>query len=63
MTTPLAPKGLLSPSGAQLSTSNWIEITHDQMNNFADAIGDRQCIHVDPQRANVGPFGGTAEHH
>ena len=63
MTTTLAtPKELLSLSGAQLGTSNWIEITQDQVNKFADATGDHQWIHVDPQRAKAGPFGGTIVH-
>lgn len=63
MTTTLAtPKELLSLSGAQLGTSNWIEITQDQVNTFAEATGDRQWIHVDPERAKAGPFGGTIVH-
>lgn len=63
MTTTLAtPKELLSLSGTALGTSNWIEITQDQVNNFADATGDRQWIHVDPRRAEAGPFGGTIVH-
>ena len=63
MTTTLAtPKELLSLSGTQLGTSNWIEITQDQVNTFAEATGDRQWIHVDPERAKVGPFGGTIVH-
>jgi acyl dehydratase len=63
MTTTLAtPEGLLSLSGAQLGTSSWIEITQDQVNEFADTTGDRQWIHVDPRRAKAGPFGGTIVH-
>jgi acyl dehydratase len=63
MTTTLAtPKELLSLSGAQLGTSNWIEITQDQVDTFAEATGDRQWIHVDPERAKVGPFGRTIVH-
>jgi acyl dehydratase len=63
MTTTLAtPKELLSLSGAQLGTSNWIEISQDQVNNFAEATGDRQWIHVDPERAKAGPFGSTIVH-
>ena len=64
MTTTLAtPKELLSLSGAQLGTSNWIEITQDQVNTFAEATGDRQWIHVDPERAQrESPFGATIAH-
>jgi acyl dehydratase len=36
--------------------------TPDQVNTFADATGDRQWIHIDPQRAEAGPFGGTIVH-
>jgi acyl dehydratase len=63
MTTTVAtPKGLLALGGVQLGTSNWIEISQNQVNNFADATGDRQWIHVDPRRAESGPFGGTIAH-
>jgi len=63
MTTTLpTPQGLLSLSDAELGTSSWIEITQDQVNEFADATGDRQWIHVDPERAKAGPFGGTIVH-
>jgi acyl dehydratase len=63
MTTTVAtPNGLLSLGGAQLGTTNWIEITQDQVNTFADATGDHQWIHVDPRRAEAGPFGGTIAH-
>src|SRR4029077_20602761 len=56
------PKGLLSLGGVQLGTTNWVEITQDQVNTFADATGDHQWIHVDPKRAKAGPFGGTIVH-
>jgi acyl dehydratase len=60
MTTTVAtPTGLLSLGGVQLGTTNWVEITQDQVNTFADATGDHQWIHVDPPRAEAGRFGGT----
>lgn len=63
MTTTLAsPKDLLSLSGAELGTTGWTEITQAQVDNFAEATGDRQWIHVDPQRAKAGPFGTTIVH-
>jgi len=63
MTTTVAtPKGLLALHGEQLGTTNWIEITQDQVNMFADATGDHQWIHVDPVRAEASPFGGTIVH-
>jgi acyl dehydratase len=58
----MTPKELLSLWGTQLGTTNWIEITQDQVNNFAEATGDRQWIHVDPKRAKAGPFGNTIVH-
>lgn len=48
--------------GDQLGTSSWHEVTQEQVNLFADATGDHQWIHVDPQRAASGPFGGTIAH-
>jgi len=48
--------------GEELGTSDWLEITQDRVNTFADATGDHQWIHVDPERAKDGPFGGTIAH-
>jgi acyl dehydratase len=48
--------------GEQLGSSDWHEITQDQVNLFADATGDHQWIHVDPEKAASGPFGGTIAH-
>ena len=42
--------------------SSWIEVTQERINGFADATGDHQWIHVDPERAKAGPFGGTIAH-
>lgn len=61
-TTLANPKGLLSLCGTELGTTSWIEVAQAQVNNFAEATGDRQWIHVDPQRAKDGPFGGTIVH-
>jgi acyl dehydratase len=49
-------------AGEELGTSDWLTVTQDQINTFADATGDRQWIHVDPERAASGPFGGTIAH-
>jgi acyl dehydratase len=63
MTTTVAtPEGLLALHGEQLGTTNWTEITQDQVNLFADATGDHQWIHIDPVRAGASPFGGTIVH-
>lgn len=51
----------LSP-GHDLGVSSWIEITQEDVNTYAEATRDHQWIHVDPQRAAQGPFGGTIAH-
>ncbi len=48
--------------GADLGTSGWVEVTQDRIDQFADATGDHQWIHVDPERAAAGPFGTTIAH-
>ncbi|HVW89289.1 MAG TPA: MaoC family dehydratase [Gaiellaceae bacterium] len=42
--------------------SSWIEVDQPRIDAFADATGDHQWIHVDPERASQGPFGGTIGH-
>ncbi|HYF73568.1 MAG TPA: MaoC family dehydratase [Nocardioides sp.] len=49
-------------SGEELGTSDWLTIEQDRVDRFADATGDHQWIHVDPDRAAHGPFGGTIAH-
>ncbi|MEU9449678.1 MaoC family dehydratase [Streptomyces sp. NPDC048277] len=49
-------------AGSDLGTSDWIEVTQDRINTFADATGDHQWIHVDPERAAEGPFGAPIAH-
>jgi acyl dehydratase len=48
--------------GEHLGYSEWHVITQEQVNQFADATGDHQWIHVDPERAKSGPFGGPIAH-
>lgn len=48
--------------GESLGFSEWHKITQEQVNAFADATGDHQWIHVDPERAASGPFGSTIAH-
>ena len=48
--------------GDELGTGEWLEITQDRVNTFADATDDHQWIHVDQERAAAGPFGGTIAH-
>lgn len=48
--------------GQEVAVSDWITITQQQVKLFAEATGDHQWIHVDPEKAAVGPFGGTIAH-
>lgn len=48
--------------GEELGSSDWVQITQRRVNEFADATGDHQWIHVDVERAKDGPFGGTIAH-
>jgi acyl dehydratase len=53
----------LDAEGETLGTSDWVEITQDMVNKFADATGDHQWIHVDVERAKrESPFGGPIAH-
>ena len=56
------PSALLSATGQHLGFSDWLEIDQQRIDQFADATGDHQWIHVDPQRAAEGPFGKTIAH-
>ena len=62
MTTTLTIDELEQSGERELGTSSWHDITQEQVNIFADATGDHQWIHVDPERAAEGPFGGTVAH-
>jgi len=53
---------LKAKQGEHLGYSDYVEITQEQVNLFADATGDHQWIHVDPERAKAGPFGGPIAH-
>jgi acyl dehydratase len=56
-------EGVQSLVGKHLGYSNWVTITQEQVNQFADATGDHQWIHVDPERAKKeSPFGGPIAH-
>ena len=48
--------------GTELEPSEWLEITQDRVNEFADATNDHQFIHVDLEKAKASPFGGTIAH-
>jgi acyl dehydratase len=48
--------------GQELGVSDWMTVTQEQIDKFAEATGDHQWIHVDPERAKTGPFGTTIAH-
>jgi acyl dehydratase len=57
-----SPHDLLSAQGESLGSSSWVVVDQARIDQFADATGDHQWIHVDPERAKDGPFGATIAH-
>jgi acyl dehydratase len=53
---------LKAHAGEDAGVSSWHEVTQAEVDAFADATGDHQWIHVDPERARATPFGGTIAH-
>ena len=53
---------VLQAVGQDLGTTDWLSISQERIQTFADATGDHQWIHVDPERARQGPFGTTIAH-
>ncbi|MEX0834774.1 MAG: MaoC family dehydratase [Nitriliruptor sp.] len=51
-----------TPDGTPLGVSSWVAIDQATIDTFAEATGDHQWIHIDPERAASGPFGGTIAH-
>lgn len=49
-------------AGQEVATTDWIAVTQEQVNLFADATGDHQWIHIDPVKAAQGPFGVPIAH-
>ena len=62
MLTVQGPEGLKGLVGQHIGWSEPVEVTQKQIDTFADATGDHQWIHVDPERAASGPFGATIAH-
>jgi acyl dehydratase len=55
--------GLRDCVGREVAVSDWLEVTQERIDRFAEATGDSQWIHVDPERAaRESPFGGTVAH-
>ena len=57
-----SPEELAGAVGTELGRSVWLTVEQSRINLFAEATGDEQWIHVDPERAKAGPFGGTIAH-
>lgn len=53
---------LIEAAGEELGSSDWLEVDQQRINTFADATGDHQWIHVDPEKAAQGSFGGPIAH-
>ena len=57
-----SPYALLGAEGTKLGPTEWLTIDQARINGFAEITGDKQWIHVDPERARTGPFGTTIAH-
>jgi acyl dehydratase len=55
-------EAVIAAVGQDLGVTPWLDISQDRINTFADATGDHQWIHIDPERAEKGPFGRTIAH-
>ena len=62
MTTTVDIADIATLEGKDLGFTNYLEITQERINTFADATNDHQWIHVDPERAKDGPFGRAIAH-
>ena len=58
----ITPQELQTKVGEHLGTSDWVLVDQEMINKFADATGDHQFIHVDPEKAKMTPFGTTIAH-
>ena len=58
----MAPGAIKELVGEVVGTSAWIEVTQERINQFAEATGDFQFIHIDAEKAKLTPFGGTIAH-
>jgi len=56
------PAELLEATGRRLGPTEWLDVAQERIDLFAEATGDHQWIHVDPERAREGPFGATIAH-
>jgi len=57
-----SPRDLLGKESTELGVSDWLTVSQERIDAFAEVTGDHQWIHVDPVRAKTGPFGATIAH-
>lgn len=58
----MTPQDIAEKTGETIGTSQWVEMSQERINQFADATGDHQFIHIDEEKAKMTPFGGTIAH-
>jgi acyl dehydratase len=58
----MTPQEVKAKVGQNVGTSEWVEMSQERINLFAEATGDHQFIHIDPDKAKLTPFGGTIAH-
>ena len=58
----MTPQEIATRVGETIGTSEWVEMSQERINQFAEATGDHQFIHLDEAAAKMTPFGGTIAH-
>ena len=58
----MTPQEVKAQVGQTVGTSEWVVMSQERINQFAEATGDHQFIHIDPDKAKLTPFGGTIAH-
>jgi acyl dehydratase len=58
----MSPQELQAKAGETIGSSDWFEVSQERINQFAEATGDHQFIHVNPEMAKMTPFGTTIAH-
>ena len=58
----MSPQEMAQKIGEKIGTSEWVEMSQERINIFAEATGDKQFIHLDEEKAKMTPFGGTIAH-
>ena len=58
----MTPQEIAAKVGEHFATSEWVEMSQERINQFAEATGDHQFIHVNEEMAKMTPFGGTIAH-